>query len=150
MSRHFSVVALLLLGCSCQAQTDARILSAIGQVEGGVRLQRGDSGRAHGLYQVHPEAWATGNAQLTKEGRKTYSLRGWKDPTAQDMVAAALLRYLRGRLQADGIPDPTPEQLALCWGMGYAGAKSVGFSVDQAPTAKASYARRVGNLARMK
>ena len=71
----FSVVALLLLGCSCQAQTDARLLYAIGQVEGGSRLQRGDSGKALGLYQTHPEAWADANFQLAAEGRQTYPLR---------------------------------------------------------------------------
>lgn len=146
----FSVVALLLLGCSCQAQTDARILSAIGQVEGGVRLQRGDSGKALGLYQTHPEAWADGNFQLAAEGRQTYPLRQWRDATAQDMIAAALLRKTRSRLRADGVPFPTPEQLALCWTMGYAGARAIGFSVDAAPSPKASYARRVGNLARVK
>ena len=144
----FSVVALLLLGCSCQAQTDARLLYAIGQVEGGSRLQRGDSGKALGLYQTHPEAWADANFQLAAEGRQTYPLRQWRDATAQDMIAAALLRKTRSRLRADGIPFPTPEQLALCWSMGYAGAKAVGFSVDHAPPAKSSYAQRVGNLSR--
>ena len=43
------LVALLLLGCSASAQSDARILYAIGQVEGGQRLQRGDGGEALGL-----------------------------------------------------------------------------------------------------
>ena len=144
----FSLVALLLLGCSCQAQTDARILGAIGQVEGGSRLQRGDGGRAYGLYQTHPEAWADGNFQLAAEGRQTYPLRQWRDPTAQDMVAAALLRKTRSRLRAEGIAFPTTEQIALCWTMGYAGARAIGFNLDNATPAKASYAQRVGNLAR--
>ena len=146
----FSVVALLLLGCSCQAQTDARLLHAIGQVEGGSRLQRGDNGKALGLYQTHPEAWADANFQLAAEGRQTYPLRQWRDATAQDMIAAALLRKTRSRLRAEGIHFPTPEQLALCWTMGYAGARAIGFSVDHAPPAKASYAQRVGNLSRVK
>ena len=62
------LVALLLLGCAANAQSDARILHAIGQVEGGERGQRGDGGAALGLYQMHPEAWADGNAQLLREG----------------------------------------------------------------------------------
>jgi hypothetical protein len=72
----------------------------------------------------------------------------WRSPVAQDMVALALLRVHRGRLFDEGIRNPTPEQLALCWGMGFAGAKRVGFDLKRAPAAKADYATRVGNLAR--
>ena len=43
------LVALLLLGCTASAQSDARMLYAIGQVEGGERLQVGDNGQAVGL-----------------------------------------------------------------------------------------------------
>lgn len=143
----FCSIALLLLGCSCWAQEDAQVLQAIGQVEGGERLQRGDGGKAYGLYQLHKAAWADGNKQLKLEGRPTYPLTQWRSPVAQDMVAAALLRVIRGRLADDGVRKPTPEQLALCWGMGYAGAKAVGFSLFVAPGHKADYARRVGNLA---
>lgn len=147
---RYPIIALLLLGCSCQAQTDIRILQAIGQVEGGSRLQRGDKGRAFGLYQVHPETWQTANAQLAKEGKPTYSLRQWRDATVQDMIAAALLRSYRNRLKDEGIPNPTPEQLALCWSMGYSGARAIRFNPDAAPTAKASHAQRVGNLSRVR
>lgn len=145
---NFPLIALLLLGCTVQAQDDARLLYAIGQVEGGVRTQRGDNGAAYGLYQTHRAGWADGNAQLAREGRATYPLTQWRSPVAQDMVALALLRALRARLTADGISTPTPAQLALCWGMGYAGAKRIGFRLDMAPPAKADYAQRVANLAR--
>lgn len=141
------LIALLLMGCAAQAQDDSRLLYAIGQVEGGSRTQRGDGGLAYGLYQTHRAAWADGNAQLTREGRATYPLTQWRSPTAQDMVALALLRAVRARLTADGIPSPTPAQLALIWGMGYTGAKRVGFDPQRAPAAKADYAQRVANLA---
>ncbi len=144
----FCVIALFLMGCQAIAQDDARLLQAIGQVEGGVRTQRGDGGKAYGLYQTHREAWQDGNQQLALEGRPTYPLTQWRSPVAQDMVALALLRVIRGRLFDDGIRNPSPEVLALCWGMGYNGAKRVGFDLKRAPAAKASYAQRVGNLAR--
>jgi hypothetical protein len=143
----FCVIALLLMGCHAVAQDDARLLQAIGQVEGGVRTQRGDGGKAYGLYQTHREAWQEGNQQLAREGRQTYSLLQWRSPVAQDMVALALLRVIRGRLASEGIHTPTPQQLALIWGMGFTGAKAVGFDHRKAPTAKADYAQRVANLA---
>ena len=142
------LVALLLLGCSASAQSDARILYAIGQVEGGQRLQRGDGGEALGLYQMHPAAWADGNAQLLREGRPTYPRSDWRSPVAQDMVALAYLRAIRGRLIARGIPNPSPECLALCWNLGFAGAEAIRFRLANAPSARASYAVRVGNLVR--
>jgi hypothetical protein len=148
ISARFSIVALLLLGCSCQAQDDARVLYAIGQVEGGNRLQRGDNLKAYGLYQLHAGTWDTANAQLRREGRRTYPLSAWKSAEAQDMVAAALLRSLRAQLKTEGIHFPTPEQLALCWNMGFAGARSVGFNPHNAPAVRLSYAQRVGNLTR--
>jgi len=142
------LVALLLLGCAANAQSDARILHAIGQVEGGERAQRGDGGRALGLYQMHPEAWADGNAQLAREGQPTYARHLWRSPLAQDMVALAYLRALRGRLMGRGIPSPSPECLALCWNLGFTGAQSIGFRLSNAPPARADYAIRVGNIAR--
>lgn len=143
----FSVIALLLMGCHAVAQSDARLLQAIGQVEGGERTQRGDNGAAYGLYQMHRAAWQDGNAQLAREGRPTYPLTQWRSAVAQDMVALALLRVIRSRLMAEGIHTPTPQQLALIWGMGFTGAKAVGFDHRAAPPAKASYAQRVANLA---
>jgi hypothetical protein len=145
---QFCVIALLLMGCQAMAQDDARLLQAIGQVEGGVRTQRGDGGLAYGLYQTHRAAWQDGNKQLALEGRPTYPMTQWRSPVAQDMVALALLRVHRGRLFDEGIRNPSPEVLALCWGMGFTGAKRVGFDLKRAPAAKADYATRVGNLAR--
>jgi hypothetical protein len=147
MSR-FSIVALLLLGCSAQAHTDAKVLAAIGAVEGSDRLARGDGGQALGLYQMHPEAWSDGNAQLNREGRPTYSRLEWRSATAQDMVASAYLRAIRSRLLARGIPSPSPECLALCWNLGFAGAEAIGFRLSKASPVRASYAIRVGNLVR--
>jgi len=142
LNQRFSVVALLLLGISAQAKSDAALLNAIGDVETGhLADQRKAIGRhgERGKYQMKATAWSQANAQLTAEGRKTYSWLQWRDETAQDMMACAYLRWLRSRFKADGYATPTPEQLAVAWNRGYEGAKSYGFRPNH-------YAVRVANL----
>jgi len=142
LAHRFSVVALLLLGCSAQAQSDARLLEAIGQVESGMdRNARGKAGE-RGAYQMKPTSWADANAQLLCEGRPTYSWLNWRNATAQDMMASAYLRVLRKRLNSLGIPSPTPEQIALAWNRGATGAAGRNFAPND-------YAVRVGNLFRL-
>jgi hypothetical protein len=137
-----SIVALLLLGCTALAQDNARLLVAIGTVESGMqRRARGDGLKAYGAYQQHAPTWAEGNARLQAEGRATYPLTRWRDPLAQDMVAAAFLRVLKDRLNARGILSPSPEIIALCWNHGVTGAAARGFRPDD-------YARRVANIYR--
>lgn len=142
MNRPFSIVALLLLGLSAQAKSDAALLEAIGDVETGhLADQRKAVGRhgERGRYQMKAAAWVDANAQLKTEGRPTYSWLKWRDATAQDMMASAYLRWLRRRFKADGYTTPTPEQLAGAWNRGYEGAKSYGFRPND-------YAVRVANL----
>ena len=80
-----------------------------------------------------------------REGKPAYSYDQWKDASTQDTVALALLRSIRGRLTSKGITSPTPEQLALCWNMGFTAASRIGFDHRRA---KSDYAERVGNLTR--
>lgn len=140
--RAFSVVALLLLGLSAQAKSDAALLDAIGEVETGhLADQRKAIGRhgERGKYQMKASAWSDANAQLKAEGRPTYHWLQWRDATAQDMMACAYLRWLRRRFKAEGYDTPTPEQLAGAWNRGFDGAKSYGFRPNH-------YAVRVANL----
>ena len=142
VTRHFSVVALLLLGLSAQAKSDAALLQAIGDVETGhLADQRKAVGRhgERGQYQMKHSSWTDANAQLKTEGRLTYSWLQWRDATAQDMVASAYLRWLRRRFKADGYTTPTPEQMAGAWNRGYEGSKSYGFRPSD-------YSTRVANL----
>ena len=144
---RISVVALLLLGCSAQAQSDAKILDAIGQVESGMnRKARGDSGKAYGAYQMHRESWTQGNRQLEAEGLRTYALTSWRDATAQDMVALAYLRWLKARFRDEGYYHPTPAQIALAWSLGFEGASRLNFNSDHADEARRSHSERVANL----
>jgi hypothetical protein len=140
--RRLSIVALLLLGCTAEAQDNARLLAAIGAVETGMtRKMKGDHGLAYGAYQQHTLSWADGNDRLKAEGRPTYPLYQWRDATAQDMVASASLRVIRDRLRARGIPSPSPEVIALCWNKGVVGAAARNFIPND-------YAIRVGNIYR--
>jgi hypothetical protein len=134
---HFPLVALLLFGCSAIAQTDARLLQAIGQVEsGGNRLAVGDRGAALGRYQLHASSWRDANAQLARERFRTISRTDWRTPSSQDIVALAFLRDLRRRFALVGIPNPSPTQLASAWNLGFTAARNRGFPAT-------NYARRV-------
>jgi len=134
---HFPLVALLLFGCSAIAQTDARLLQAIGQVEsGGNRLAVGDRKAALGRYQLHASSWRDANAQLARERLRTISRNDWRTPSSQDIIALAFLRDLRRRFALIGIPNPSPTQLASAWNLGFTAARKRGFPATD-------YARRV-------
>jgi hypothetical protein len=140
------LIAFLLSATYAYAFDDVAIANAIAQVETGEDYTAiGDRGKAVGAYQMHRSAWVDGCTQLMREGKPAYSYNDWKNPEVQDTVALALLRSLRGRLMSKGIKDPTPEQIALCWNMGFTAASRIGFDHRRA---KSDYAERVGNLVR--
>ena len=141
-----TLIAFTLISNYAHAFDDVAVLAAIGQVETGMDYTAiGDNGKARGAYQLHRSAWIDGCTQLMREGKPAYSYDDWKYPTVQDTVALALLRSIRGRLTSKGITDPTPEQLALCWNMGFTSASRINFDYKRAKT---DYAERVGNLTR--
>jgi len=151
MIRPLALISLLgtLNLMAVQPPTDAKILTAIGLVETGMkRTARGDAGHSFGAYQMSQDSWATGNRRLSAEGLPTYPFRQWRSEIAQDAVAMGLILAIRDRLKTEGVVTPTPEQIALVWNMGWSGAKRVGFRVDAAPPVRADYANRVGNLVR--
>ena len=146
MTKLMTLIAFTLIANYAHAFDDVAILSAIGQVEtGGDYTAVGDKGKALGIYQLHRSAFIDGCTQLMREGKPGYSYNQWKSPEIQDTVALALLRSLRGRLISKGIKDPSPEQLALCWNMGFTAASRIGFDHR---CAKSDYSERVGNLTR--
>ena len=141
-----TLIAFTLISNYAHAYDDVAVLAAIGQVETGMDYNAvGDGGKARGCYQLHRSGWLDGCTQLMREGKPAYSYDDWKYPTVQDTVALALLRSIRGRLASKGITDPTPEQLALCWNMGFTSASRINFDYKKAKT---DYAERVGNLVR--
>ena len=141
-----TLIAFAVISNYAHAFDDVALASAIAQVETGEDYNAiGDKGKARGAYQMHRSAWIDGCTQLMREGKTAYSYDQWKDASTQDTVALALLRSLRGRLISKGITNPTPEQLALCWNMGFTAASRIGFDHRRA---KSDYAERVGNLTR--
>lgn len=141
LNQRFSVVALLLLGCSAKAQTDAMLLEAIAQVESG--CDRNAIGKAgeKGMYQLKKAAWDDANALLESEKHFHHQWSQWRNAVAQDMIAAAHLRMIRERFRRIGVYNPTPEHLALVWNVGWSGAVERRFAFND-------YAVRVGNLFR--
>ena len=141
MSRPFSIVALLLLGLTAQAKTDALLLESIAQVESGHNRKAIGKAGERGMYQVGKAAWDDASARLKAEGHYAFPWSKWRDATAQDMVAASHLRWIRSNFYRVGMTDPTPEQLALVWNVGWSEARSRNFRAND-------YAFRVANLFR--
>ena len=94
------------------------------------------------MYQVNKAAWDDASARLKAEGHYAFPWSKWRDATAQDMVAASHLRWIRANFHRLGMTDPTPEQLALVWNVGWSGAVSRKFMPNE-------YAKRVANLFRL-
>lgn len=136
---RFSVVALLLLGLSAQAKTDANLLEAIAHVESGMNRKAIGKAGERGMYQVGHAAWKDAEARLAREGHYRFPWSKWRDATGQDMIAAAHLRTLRDRFARVGIVAPSPQQLAVAWNLGFGAAQARGFRPND-------YAERVANL----
>lgn len=131
----FSVAPLLARDDS------AEILRAISLVESaGDRHAVGDSGLALGAWQMHPSAWADANAFRRAQGLPDLPRARWREAEVQEGVAKAFLCLIQARLSRVGVVRPTPGQIALCWNLGFAGAKARDFR----PTA---YSTRVARLA---
>jgi hypothetical protein len=142
MTRSFSIVALLLLGLNAQAKTDAAFLDAVAAVESGHNRKAIGKAGERGMYQVGKAAWDDANDRLKAEGHHHFQWSKWRDATAQDMIAASHLRWIRANFHRLGMTDPTPEQMALVWNVGWTAARSQGFRAN-------GYAFRVANLFRL-
>ena len=142
LNQRFSVVALLLLGLSAQAKSDAAFLSAVAEVESGHNRKAIGKAGERGMYQVGKAAWDDASSRLKAEGHYSFPWSKWRDATAQDMVAASHLRWIRANFKRVGKPDPTPEQIAVVWNLGWSAAVARSFKPND-------YALRVGNLFRL-
>ena len=142
MTRPFSIVALLLLGFNAAAASDATLLEAIAQVESGMNRKAIGAAGERGMYQVGREAWKDAEERLKAEGHYRFPWSKWRDATAQDMIAACHLRWIRANFKRVGKPDPTPEQIAVVWNLGWSAAVARSFKPND-------YALRVANLFRL-
>jgi hypothetical protein len=139
MTRPFSIVALFLLGFNSAAASDATFLEAIAQVESGQNRKAIGKAGERGMYQVGMAAWKDAEERLKAEGHYRFPWSKWRDATAQDMVAASHLRWIRANFVRVGKPDPTPEQIAVVWNLGWSAAAARSFRPNE-------YALRVANL----
>ena len=139
MTRPFSIVALLLLGFNAAAASDATLLESIAMVESGQNRKAIGKAGERGMYQVGKAAWDDANKRLEAEGHYHFQWSKWRDATAQDMIAASHLRWIKASYKRLGKADPTPEQVALVWNVGWTGAVDRNFAPND-------YAIRVGNL----
>ena len=139
----------------CQGKPDAyraamahdKLVWAIALVEtGGDNNAVGDKGKAYSAWQLHNDAFKDGNAQLKKEGRMTYPYTDLSNPRIAYAVASAYVRLCILRLTSAGVKDPTPEQIYLCYSMGFKAYKDTGFNSLKCPHKKIDAAVRVGNL----
>ena len=142
MTRPFSIVALLLLGFNAAAASDATLLESIAMVESGQNRKAIGKAGERGMYQVGRDAWKDAEERLKAEGHYRFPWSKWRDATAQDMVAASHLRWIRANFVRVGKPDPTPEQVALVWNLGWSAAVARSFKPND-------YALRVANLFRL-
>jgi hypothetical protein len=140
--RPFSIVALLLLGFNAAAAAEATLLECIAVVESGQNRKAVGKAGERGMYQVGKAAWDDASARLKAEGHYAFPWSKWRDATAQDMVAASHLRWIRSNFHRIGMTDPTPEQIAVVWNLGWTAARSQGFRAN-------GYAFRVANLFRL-
>jgi len=142
MTRPFSIVALLLLGFNAAAASDATLLESIAMVESGQNRKAIGKAGERGMYQMGKDAWTDANARLESQGHYHYQWSKWRNDTAQDMTAASHLRWIRANFVRVGKPDPTPEQIAVVWNLGWSASVSRRFAPND-------YAIRVGNLFRL-
>ena len=142
MTRPFSIVALLLLGFNAAAASDATLLESIAHVESGMNRKAIGKAGERGMYQVGQAAWKDAEERLKAQGHYRFPWSKWRDATAQDMIAASHLRWIRERYAKVGMPSPTPEQLALVWNVGWSAAVARRFRPNE-------YAERVANLFRL-
>ena len=142
LNSRFTVVALLLLGLTAQAKTDADLLESIAHVESGMNRKAVGKAGERGMYQVGYAAWKDAEDRLAREGHYRFPWSKWRDATGQDMIAAAHLRTIRDRFKRVGIIAPTPEQLAVVWNLGFGAAQARGFQPND-------YALRVSALFRL-
>lgn len=136
MGKGLKVLALLLCGLA-QAEPSAAFLDALAWTETRNRPETiADNGEALGPFCFHLSAWldADHHRKLSGLPRADYQ-SGARCPTTSRAYASTLLTVYEVRLRDKGL-SPTAERLWLCWTMGWAGAKRIGFKASNAPAYK--------------
>ena len=125
------------------------LCNAIAQIESGQNYKAlGDGGLSVGAWQMKVSAWITANQWRVKHGMPKIFRSAWQAPENQRQMAFAYVSWIKEQLKADGLKDPTPEQIYMAYGWGYTAYKDTNFSWDKCPDKKRDAAERVGNIYR--
>jgi len=123
------------------------LANSVAAVESGLNYNaEGDGGRAVGAWQMHVGAWITANQWRKAKGLETLRRSNWKNKETQRAMAVAYLSWCKEQLQANGIKEPTVEQIYMAYTWGFGNYKDSGFNMDLAPAHKRDAAERVGNI----
>ena len=95
----------------------------------------GDQGSALSAFQIWRSAWDDANAFRIEQGQRPISRSRWTDHDLSREICRSYLALIESRLIKAGV-HPSPTKLYLCYTMGFAGAKKIGFDFTKAPAVK--------------
>lgn len=133
--------------CNLEAAAECRFRDAVAQVETGRNPAAiGDNGRAFGMYQMHQAAWEDAARYAKNNGLLAWPISEWRSSVVQHLMAHHYLSLCTDRMRSKGIKNPTPQQVYLCFAIGFKGFEAIGFDPARAPEAKRDAAERVFNI----
>jgi hypothetical protein len=133
--------------CNLEAAAECRFRDAVAQVETGMDPTAiGDNGRAFGMYQMHQAAWDDALKYAKNKRALAYPISQWRNRIVQHIMASHYLDLCADRMRSRGVKNPTPQQVYLCFAIGFKGFEEIGFNPARAPEAKRDAAERVFNI----
>jgi hypothetical protein len=126
------VIAAVLLAV---AMPSDKVVTAVGMAESRMDHSAvGDGGRAITAWQIWPSAWSDANTFRAKHGQAAIP-RNSDTKSARELARWLLAMHME-RLRQAGLTRPTPQQVYLCYTMGFEGARQIGFDPSRAPAYK--------------
>lgn len=118
------------------AEIPDRIVDAVGFAESrNTPGSIGDHGSALSAFQIWRSAWDDANSFRISQGKRPIARSRWTDHSLSREICRSYLALIESRLINAGV-KPTPSRLYLCYTMGFAGAKTIGFDPIKAPAVK--------------
>ena len=140
----FSGVILLLLPLTATPSvvTDS-FVDAVGHIEsGGGRITIGDNGQAHGIWQMHADAWKDVSSYRARKGLPIWDYSRAHNRTVARIYARDYLTILENQLREGLQRAPTVEMLYAAYNIGFTRLENLGFRIEQTPrTTRAACAR---------
>lgn len=131
------------------------LIDAIAQVESAGRNTSGDHGKALSPFQIHREAWDDVKRRFGNPAKEIYLNVGehFQDIASADPDLRMFARncatgyafLIEERLRRSG-QKPTPENIYICWNLGFQKFRRRGFDWNRCPASTLMNARRVAEL----